>query len=155
MKRSRKKSVEATRLLRELYAEDPNPCPAKLEAWCDLVRERCPDRLDARDLAVHFSEKRTRERAKRAKREAGRQPKTKTPLEQQQLAIAWRQTCGACPARSSRVVHELTSSTSLTYEDIAQWYGQRRFKMKHAARALDRATRLEGYFWDEPAIRVP
>ena len=48
------------------------------------------------------------------------------------LKRAWDQTNGACPSRGSDLMLSLQRDTNLTHDDVAQWFGQRRFKQRHA-----------------------
>jgi hypothetical protein len=127
MKRTRKKSVLTTRLLRHFYAEDPHPDLARKREICKEIETQCNESLSVKDVTTHFNDKMYREAKKNVAKSASRD---KSERELFLLKNLWKKSDGKMLGRSHHCIIEILKKTALTYDEISQWIGQQRYKIK-------------------------
>ena len=119
---SKRKTVGIMRRLKKFYATDATLNDARVREILRVLRDECGESVDGSLIWGYFSD-----RAYRAKRNASRGRYVKTPRDKEALQAMWACSGGKCPPRSDRnVVRALEQSGSMTYDDIQQWFGQRR-----------------------------
>lgn len=132
MKRTRKKGVLTTRLLRHFYEEDPNPDSFRKLEICKEIERKCNETLSVKDVTTHFSDKMYRESKKNVAKSASRE---KSERELFMLKNLWSKSNGKMLGRSDENIIGILKQTSLTYDEISQWIGQQRYKMKRKKNA--------------------
>ena len=136
-KRSKKKSVESTRFLKNEFSKNHCPSHEELEVIQQTLLDKTGEFVDSKILRDHFQEKRYREKKKQERyllAKNNREEKSKRNKSDRELILlkaAWKQTEGVCPLQSSGLVRTILDKTTLTYSEIAQWYGQQRHILKH------------------------
>lgn len=128
-RRTRKKTVEVTRLLRRLFYQHKHSTEDEIQQICEIVRRECDEEISAHDVKIHFRDKVYRECRKKLTRDTARHKNT---FDISKLHALWKTSGGKMPARGDAAVLKLVSETHMSYDEVSQWFGQQRYKLKQA-----------------------
>ena len=131
-----RKSIAAVRLLRVLYDEIAvHPVTdAQVDAAARQVHIQCGEVLSAHAVRHHFNSRWYRERRKHGQTyepyDVPVLPRVKSDYDIERLRDLWDEHDGQCPTRNSAAVRKLLTETDMSYGDVAQWFGQQRYRSK-------------------------
>ena len=118
------------RKLKAYYLKDSVLNDNNLKIISTSIRNECGENIPSHMIELYFNDRSYREKRKKVEKTR----RIKTEHDKGRLQLLWERNCGKCPSRGVDVDSALRGS-SLTYEDVQQWFGQRRYsegkKCKH------------------------
>ena len=153
-KKSKKKGIAATRLLRQLYKTCPNPTIDEMSNVQRQILDSSGELVELNAIRIHFQEMRYRHSRQNGKPVA-RQKRTKSSDDIHLLQRLFHDTFGVVPRADCPLLCHVLQCTTLTREEIAQWYGQERSKLKKKHRYLNVHNAASTYTLAEDTERPP
>jgi hypothetical protein len=124
---TRKKSVGTTRLLKKLYNEHDSITDEQAVAICERIQKEQGEDVSIKHVMTHFKDKKYRECRKDNAKNACRH---KTDTDIVKLQHLWNVNGGKMMGRTNVHIVHVMQQTNMTYSEIGQWFGQRRYKQK-------------------------
>lgn len=140
-----RKSIITTRLLRNAAKEDCKCDNARATSLQLVILKRVGEECSVECIRAYF-----RDRMYRASRAEGSQlvRHVKSAPDKAWLESLWVTYSGKCPHRNDRAVQAEVSRRRVTFQDVQQWFGQRRFKQsasqKHSTHENHRRAHIFG-----------
>ena len=112
--------------------------PGEVDRIIQFLRANMNDVVSSAEINQYFATRAYRQKRERSSSRSVRPRKIKSSDEVTALQKLWTAHAGKCPPRVA--VRDVLSRSNLTYSDIQQWFGQKKYTMRRAIKSRDEST---------------